>query len=58
MLDESILWTRAIEPTTGRIEKRDTFLGAVLKIVGGAVFLGAVVYAVILIGSVWQYVTR
>jgi hypothetical protein len=53
---DSIFYSRVIE--NGRLVKQDTFIGAVVKIVGGIVFLGAVFYAVILLGAVIQYTSR
>ena len=44
MLNTNLLWTRIIDPVSGRIEKRETFLGATLAflsilIVATAIFL-------------------
>ena len=58
MLKENLLAGKSVGPDDGKLEKRDTFLGASLKFIAGVIIGSAVIYAVILIGAVWQYVNR
>jgi hypothetical protein len=46
IVDNSILYARAIDPLSGRIEKQDTFLCAALKFVAGYV-IGIIVLTVL-----------
>lgn len=44
MLNETLLWTRMIDPVNHRVVKRDTFLGATVKLIGSIALGCATVY--------------
>ena len=44
MIRENLLWGMMIDPMSGRIVKRDTIVGAAVKVVGGAVLIVGFLY--------------
>jgi hypothetical protein len=54
IVKDSILYARCIDPMSGKLEKRDTFLGAALKFIGGVAFLIAMLWVIIQYGAFVQ----
>jgi len=50
MIDNNILWSRAIG-MNGKIEKEPTLLGSAIIVIGGAVVVAAVAYAILVLFS-------
>jgi hypothetical protein len=47
MIRESLLWSMMVDPISGRIVKRDTFLGAAVKVVAGSIIIAVVAYLLV-----------
>lgn len=51
MIDTNILWSRAIDPISGKLHKEPTVIGSSLLIIGGSIAAVAVAYTLLVLFS-------